>query len=116
MTAGEVRRSDGFDLVVPPHRDGGQAQYVVTPVRARPADTLADVLDWASGHLGEGLSVARLAGRAAMSERTFARLRSTTPTAYRRTFAGTRRSAPGGAGPRPASPSAHSARTVPGVR
>lgn len=149
-------------MVVPPHRDGGQAQYVQTPVRARPADTLGDILDWATAHLEEDLSVTRLAARAAMSERTFARrfrdetgttpkhwvlaqrialaeqllesgaasidevaercgfgsaamlrhhfarLRSTTPTAYRRAFAGTERRVTA----RPAS----SARSVGAVR
>jgi AraC family transcriptional activator FtrA len=60
-------------MVVPPQRDGGQAQYVETPVRARPAETLAPVLDWAASRLHEDLSVSRLAARAAMSERTFAR-------------------------------------------
>lgn len=60
-------------MVVPPHRDGGQAQYVETPVAAHPADTLAELLDWVSAHLDEDLSVARLARRAHLSERTFAR-------------------------------------------
>jgi transcriptional regulator GlxA family with amidase domain len=60
-------------MVVPPQRDGGQAQYVETPVAARPAETLAPVLDWAAERLHEDLSVSRLAARAAMSERTFAR-------------------------------------------
>jgi transcriptional regulator GlxA family with amidase domain len=60
-------------MVVPPQRDGGQAQYVETPVRARPAETLAPVLDWAASRLHEDLSVSRLAAHAAMSERTFAR-------------------------------------------
>lgn len=60
-------------MVVPPHRDGGQAQFVETPVSARPAETLAPVLDWALEHLHEDLPVSRLAERAAMSERTFAR-------------------------------------------
>jgi len=60
-------------MVVPPHRDGGQAQFVTTPVRACSAETLGDVLDWAAAHLDEDLSVTRLADKAAMSERTFAR-------------------------------------------
>lgn len=76
-----VRRSHGpaaangiaRRMVVPPHRDGGQAQYVQAPVRAHTADTLADVLDWATAHLADDLSVSRLAERASMSERTFAR-------------------------------------------
>lgn len=60
-------------MVVPPHRDGGQAQFVRTPVAACTADTLAGLLEWATAHLHEELSVARLARHAAMSERTFAR-------------------------------------------
>ena len=60
-------------MVVPPQRDGGQAQYVATPVRPVTADSLAPVLDWALAHLGEPLDVARLARRARMSDRTFAR-------------------------------------------
>jgi transcriptional regulator GlxA family with amidase domain len=76
-----VRRSHGAAaasgiarrMVVPPHRDGGQAQYVTTPVLACSADTLAGVLEWAGAHLDEDLSVTRLAAKATMSERTFAR-------------------------------------------
>lgn len=60
-------------MVVPPHRDGGQAQFVESPVRPRPAETLAPVLDWAAARLHEDLPVGRLAAQAAMSERTFAR-------------------------------------------
>ncbi|MFI7588381.1 GlxA family transcriptional regulator [Spongisporangium articulatum] len=60
-------------MVVPPQRDGGQAQFVRTPVREAPARTLAPVLDWARGRLHEDLSVTRLARQAVMSERTFAR-------------------------------------------
>jgi len=60
-------------MVVPPHRDGGQAQYIQTPVRDCDAETLAPVLEWVVAHLSEDLSVARLAARASLSERTFAR-------------------------------------------
>lgn len=60
-------------MVVPPQRDGGQAQYVEAPVRPTTADTLAPLLDWVTAHLDGDLSVAVLARRAAMSERTFAR-------------------------------------------
>jgi AraC family transcriptional activator FtrA len=76
-----VRRAHGAEaangiarrMVVPPQRDGGQAQYVETPVRNCSARTLAAVLDWANAHLSEDLSISSLAARAAMSERTFAR-------------------------------------------
>ncbi len=60
-------------MVVPPQREGGQAQFVEAPVRAVDAQSLAPVLDWAQRHLAEELSVRLLAGQASMSERTFAR-------------------------------------------
>lgn len=69
VVASEVARR----MVVPPHRDGGQAQFVRTPVTPCTDDNLASLLEWAAGHLDEDLSVARLAEWAAMSERTFAR-------------------------------------------
>ncbi|MFN8077657.1 MAG: helix-turn-helix domain-containing protein [Kineosporiaceae bacterium] len=60
-------------MVVPPHREGGQAQYVETPVRVSSAQGLGPVLEWAQEHLAEDLSVGVLAARAGMSTRTFAR-------------------------------------------
>jgi transcriptional regulator GlxA family with amidase domain len=60
-------------IVVPPHRDGGQAQYVRTPMGQTEADTLAPLLAWATDHLDEALPVERLAAQAHMSLRTFAR-------------------------------------------
>ena len=60
-------------MVVPPQRDGGQQQFVDTPIPDCRSDGFGQVLDWAVGHLAEDHSVASLAGRAAMSERTFAR-------------------------------------------
>jgi AraC family transcriptional regulator, transcriptional activator FtrA len=60
-------------LVVPPHRDGGQAQYVSAPVRENGERGLASLLDWARRHLQQPLAIAQLARRAAMSERNFAR-------------------------------------------
>jgi transcriptional regulator GlxA family with amidase domain len=60
-------------MVVPPHRDGGQQQYVETPLPAVAADTLAETLVWMTGHLAEDLTVEGLAERAHMSARTFAR-------------------------------------------
>jgi AraC family transcriptional regulator, transcriptional activator FtrA len=62
-------------MVVPPHRDGGQAQYVRQPVpaAASPSDPFADTLVWAQEHLDETITVELLASRSAMSARTFAR-------------------------------------------
>ena len=59
-------------MVVPPHRDGGQAQYIDTPVPTRDGE-LAPVLSWVLEHLDEEITVPALARRARMSERTFAR-------------------------------------------
>src|SRR5690606_33115612 len=60
-------------IVVPPHRDGGQAQFVRAAMPVVEAESLAPVLDWAEQHVTEPLTVASLARRAHMSERTFAR-------------------------------------------
>lgn len=72
-------------MVVPPHRDGGQAQYVDTPLPCD-ADTLAPLLAWMAEHLDAELTVPELAARALMSERTFARRfraeTGTTPAAW----------------------------------
>jgi transcriptional regulator GlxA family with amidase domain len=61
-------------MVVPPHRDGGQAQYVEAPM-PRPCDddSLASTMAWAVKHLAQDLTVEQLARRARMSPRTFAR-------------------------------------------
>jgi AraC family transcriptional activator FtrA len=61
-------------MVVPAHRDGGQAQYVQAPVPETCSDDdLATTLDWAVQHLDRELAVEDLARRARMSPRTFAR-------------------------------------------
>jgi transcriptional regulator GlxA family with amidase domain len=61
-------------MVVPPHRDGGQAQYVEAPLpRAPDAPTLEPLLAWLVEHLDESVDVETLARRAHMAPRTFAR-------------------------------------------
>ena len=61
-------------MVVPAHRDGGQAQFVESPLPdVECSDDLAMVLDWAVAHLDEPLTVNDLAEQARMSPRTFAR-------------------------------------------
>ena len=61
-------------MVVPAHRDGGQSQFVEAPMpECADDDPIAAVCDWMVVHLGEELSVDRLARRALMSPRTFAR-------------------------------------------
>lgn len=67
-------------MVMPPHREGGQRQYVDRPVPIE-ADTLTETLSWMTEHLDEDLSVDELARRAHLSARTFARrFRSETGT------------------------------------
>lgn len=69
------------DMVVPPHRDGGQAQFIDTPVARCEDDLLGVVLEWARTHLAEDISVELLARRALMSPRSFARrFKATTGT------------------------------------
>jgi transcriptional regulator GlxA family with amidase domain len=60
-------------MVVAPHRDGGQAQFVDRPLPAEPADTLAEVTGWLERHLDRQVTIAELAALAHMSPRTFAR-------------------------------------------
>jgi transcriptional regulator GlxA family with amidase domain len=60
-------------MVVAPHRDGGQAQFVDQPLPADPAGTLAEVTGWLERHLDRQITVAELASLAHMSPRTFAR-------------------------------------------
>lgn len=60
-------------MVVPPHRDGGQAQYVETPVPVRCEEDLAALLEWVQANLHRNHTVEALAARMHMSERTFAR-------------------------------------------
>lgn len=68
--ANRVARS----LVVAPHREGGQAQYIERPLPAHPVnDPIAAVLEWALRHLAEPLPVERLAEVAHLSRRTFIR-------------------------------------------
>jgi transcriptional regulator GlxA family with amidase domain len=73
-------------MVVPPQRDGGQSQYIETPVPACSDDSLARVLAWMQQHLDEDITVEALARRALMSPRTFARRfraeTGTTPLAW----------------------------------
>lgn len=72
-------------IVVPPHRQGGQAQYIETPLPAKPGgDRISKTLDWARQRLNKPLGLDALAARALMSRRTFTRrFRATTGTTVR---------------------------------
>lgn len=70
----EAANSVARRLVVPPHRDGGQAQFIQAPVaRAGESARLSPLLDWVRERLQHDLSTATLARRAGMSPRTLQR-------------------------------------------
>lgn len=60
-------------MVVPPHRDGGQRQYVDLPVPCDESDSMGGLLPWIVDNLVVQHTSRSLARRANMSERTFAR-------------------------------------------
>ena len=61
------------DMVVPPHRDGGQAQFIDRPIPQCGSEPMEELLQWMVRHLEEDHSVNELAARVHMSPRTFAR-------------------------------------------
>ncbi len=74
-------------MVVPAHRDGGQAQYVEAPLpECDDSSHLIEVLDWARANLDGELTVDAMAARALTSPRSFARhfraATGTTPHAW----------------------------------
>ncbi|MGF6468315.1 transcriptional regulator FtrA [Paraburkholderia youngii] len=60
-------------LVVPPHREGGQAQFVPRPMPHDESGRIAKLMDWVRGHAAEPHTLSSLATRAAMSPRTLQR-------------------------------------------
>lgn len=61
-------------MVVPPHREGGQAQFIEQPVAASTQDARVNqLLDYLRQHLNQVHAVDAMAARAAMSRRTFTR-------------------------------------------
>lgn len=69
---GETANAVARRMVVPPHRDGGQAQFIEQPIPVE-HDTLGAVLAWAAAHAELPHTVEALAARANLSSRTFAR-------------------------------------------
>lgn len=70
----EVANRIARRLVVAPHRQGGQAQYIEQPLHDAPGgDRLSDLLNWTVANLAEPHSLDSLAERAAMSRRNFTR-------------------------------------------
>ncbi|MFC9279825.1 GlxA family transcriptional regulator [Streptomyces collinus] len=69
----EVANTVARRTVVPPHREGGQAQYIEQPVPEPGASSTAAARAYALGHLGERLALDDLARAASMSVRTLNR-------------------------------------------
>jgi AraC family transcriptional activator FtrA len=71
----EIAAAVARRMVVPLHRDGGQAQYIETPILSTPDEgtPFAAILAWIAAHLHEDLTVEQMAAQAVMSPRTFAR-------------------------------------------
>jgi AraC family transcriptional activator FtrA len=68
--AAEVARH----LVMPPHREGGQAQFIAPASAPPPLDqSLGGLLDWVGERLGESVTVEDMAAHLRVSERTLAR-------------------------------------------
>ncbi|MEL6104688.1 MAG: transcriptional regulator FtrA [Planctomycetota bacterium] len=76
-----VRKDFGFAaanvvarrLVVLPHREGGQSQFIKEPITEHGDDVLAELMDWLRGNLKSPHSVSTMATHAHMTTRTFAR-------------------------------------------
>jgi len=68
----EIANDVARRLVVPAHREGGQAQFIPSPVLAE-GDPLAGLLAWILRHLDRDLTIDTLAAKVRMSRRTFIR-------------------------------------------
>ncbi len=74
LCGAEVSNRVARRLVVAPHRQGGQAQFIEQPLpESKSDDRLAQTLAWATANLNEAHSVDTLAQRTAMSRRSFTR-------------------------------------------
>jgi transcriptional regulator GlxA family with amidase domain len=74
LCGAEIANRVARRLVIAPHRQGGQAQFIEQPLPvSRSGDRFAKVLEWATGHLDQPHSIDSLAQRAAMSRRSFTR-------------------------------------------
>lgn len=81
----EVANNVARRLVIAPHRQGGQAQFIERPVPVSNSDSrFSQVLEWVARHLEKEHSIDSLAQRAAMSRRNFTRhFRQATGTSFK---------------------------------
>jgi len=85
LRGAEVANRVARRLLVAPHRQGGQAQFIEHPVPSKPSEgRFAEVLDWVLHHLAQAHAIDALAERAAMSRRNFTRhFRQATGTSFK---------------------------------
>jgi len=69
LVANQVARR----LIMPPHRDGGQAQFIERPVADEGSPWLSRLLEWVERHLAEDLTIDSLARQVCVSKRTLTR-------------------------------------------
>ncbi|WP_042881375.1 helix-turn-helix domain-containing protein [Cupriavidus necator] len=85
ISGAEVANHRAKRLLVAPHRQGGQAQFIERPLPVTNSDgRLSQVLEWVTQHLEQAHTIESLAERAAMSRRNFTRhFRQTTGTSFK---------------------------------
>lgn len=85
LCGAEVANRLARQLVVAPHRQGGQAQFIERPLPVTHSDgRFSQVLDWVTRHLAQTHSIDTLAQQAAMSRRNFTRhFRQATGTSFK---------------------------------
>ncbi|HJW56060.1 MAG TPA: helix-turn-helix domain-containing protein [Burkholderiaceae bacterium] len=85
LSGAEVANRRAKKLLIAPHRQGGQAQFIERPLPITHSDgRLSQILEWVTQHLEQAHSLESLAKRAAMSKRNFTRhFRQTTGTSFK---------------------------------
>ncbi|MDO9599083.1 MAG: helix-turn-helix domain-containing protein [Azoarcus sp.] len=85
ISGADVANKVARRLLIAPHRQGGQAQFIERPLPVSSSDgRFAQVLEWVAAHLEQAHSIDSLAERAAMSRRNFTRhFRHATGTSFK---------------------------------
>jgi transcriptional regulator GlxA family with amidase domain len=85
MSGAEVANRRARRLLVAPHREGGQAQFIERPLPLTRSDSrLSELLEWVTAHLEQAHTLESLAARTAMSQRNFTRhFRQATGTSFK---------------------------------
>jgi transcriptional regulator GlxA family with amidase domain len=85
LSGAEAANRRARRLLIAPHRQGGQAQFIERPLPVSNSDgRFSQVLEWVTQHLQQAHSIDSLAERAAMSRRNFTRhFRQTTGTSFK---------------------------------